>query len=57
MYGIVKDILIYAVFVIALCQVSYSHLDPKSYMVRKGLEDTFVSGSYGGDTAFSDVSC
>ncbi len=56
MYGIVKDIFIYFIFVIALCTVSYTHLDPKSYQFKKGLEDTFISASYGGDVVFTDVS-
>ncbi len=56
MYGIVKDILIYFIFVMALCTVSYTHLDPKSFQFKKGLEDTFISGAYGGDVAFEDVS-
>lgn len=56
MYGIVKDIAIYAIFVVALCFVSYNHLDPKSYIFRKGIEDNLVSATYGGDMEFSSVS-
>eukprot|EP00794_Sanderia_malayensis_P014077 gene14077-15546_t len=56
MYSIVKDIVIYFIFVTALCTVSYTHLDPRSYQFKKGLEDTFVSAAYGGDMAFSDIS-
>ena len=56
MYGIVKDIFIYAIFVVALCFVSYNHLDPKSYRFRKGIEDNLVSAAYGGDKEFTSVS-
>ena len=55
MYGIVKDIFIYAIFVVALCTVSYDHLDPRSYMFRKGIEDNIASAAYGGDMEFSSV--
>ena len=55
MYGIVKDIFIYAVFVFALCFVSYNHVDPKSYRFRKGIEDNLVSAAYGGDMEFTSV--
>lgn len=55
MYGLLKDIVIYFLFVMALCTVSYTHLDPQSYQFKKGMEDTFISAVYGGDTQFTEV--
>ena len=56
MYNLLRDLFIYVMFVIALCQVSYSHLDPQSFFVRKAVEDTFVHGAYGGKMALNNVS-
>lgn len=47
MYSLLRDLFIYLVFVVALCQVTYSHLDPQSYHVRKSMEDIFIHGDYG----------
>lgn len=56
MYSLLRDIFLYLLFVVALCQVTYSHMDPKSIYVRNSMEDTFVYASYGGDKSYYDVS-
>lgn len=56
MYNLIREIVIYLLFVVALCQVTYSQMDPASYDVRRSMENVFVNGHYGGEVPFSSVS-
>ncbi|XP_065682979.1 polycystin family receptor for egg jelly isoform X2 [Hydra vulgaris] len=45
MYDMMRDFVIYVMFVIALCQVTYSFMDSRSYMVQKSLDNIFIQES------------
>ena len=48
MYNLMRDFVIYIMFVFALCQVTYSFMDSRSYMVRESLNNVFVKESPSG---------
>ena len=48
MSQILKEIVIYVLFLIALFMVSFGQRDPKAFLVAKLLEDTYLGGVYTG---------
>ena len=43
---IVKEVILYVLFLIALFVVSFGQRDPKAYLVAKLIEDTYLGGAY-----------
>ena len=43
---IVKEVVLYVLFLIALFVVSFGQRDPKAYLVAKLIEDTYLGGAY-----------
>ena len=48
MYQILKEIVLYVFFLLALCMVSFGQRDPKAFLVSKLIEDTYLGGVYAG---------
>ena len=48
MYEILKEIVIYVLFLLALFTVSFGQRDPKAFLVAKLIEDTYLGGVYTG---------
>ena len=48
MYEILKEIVIYILFLLALFMVSFGQRDPKAFLVAKLIEDTYLGGVYTG---------
>ena len=48
MRQIVKEVVLYVLFLVSLCLVSYSQRDPQAFLVARLMEDTYLGGAYTG---------
>lgn len=55
MNEIIKEVVLYVLFLVCLCIVSYTQRDPNSYSFRLSMENSFVNAVNGGKRSFSSV--
>ena len=52
MSQILKEIIIYVLFLLALFVISFGQRDPQAYFIAKGMEDTYLGGVYTGQQLY-----
>lgn len=56
MSQIIKEIITYVLFLLALFLVSFGQRDPQAYLIAKLIEDTYLGGVYTGQKLY-EVRC
>lgn len=52
MFQILREIILYVLFLLALFSISFGQRDPKAYLIAKLIEDTYLGGVYTGQQLY-----